>query len=491
MTKKARYSFAPLYTTKTSHQPKKGKNMKTRLEKDPIGEKAVPATAYYGIHTLRAMENFPITGVPVSRFPNFVKALAQIKKAAALANKELGTIPPDIADAICAACDKLIAGEFVDEFTVDVIQGGAGTSTNMNANEVIANIALEILGHNKGEYHIVSPNDHVNQAQSTNDTYPSSIKVALYYSLEKTVAEMHRFVDALRAQGEAFKDVVKTGRTQLQDALPITLGQTFNNYAHQVEAAIKSIEEDRQSMLGLNMGATAIGTGLTAHPDYKEKVDYYLKATIGEKFYVMDDLFMGTQDASGFVLVSGSLKRFATQLSKICNDLRLLSSGPRCGFNEINLPAKQAGSSIMPGKVNPVIPEVVNQVCFQVIGNDVAVSFACEGGQLGLNAFEPLIVFNLMSSSQMLRHGLVTLRENCIDGITANVEQCREYAERNISIVTALNTHIGYKKSSEIAQRCFAENRSVFDVALEMGVMPEADLRAALDVSKMVNVYGD
>lgn len=461
----------------------------TRVEKDLIGEKNVPADAYYGVHTVRAMENFPITGLPISRFPNFIKAFAQIKKAAALANKDLNTIKPDIADAICRACDKIIEGEFIDEFTVDVIQGGAGTSTNMNVNEVIANVALEILGHDKGEYTIISPNDDVNQAQSTNDTYPSSIKVALYHSLEKTVAEMQRFVEALRAKGDEFSDVVKTGRTQLQDALPITLGQTFHNYAHQVEASIKSIEEDMRSMLGLNMGATAIGTGLTAHPDYKQTVDKHIKQVIGDDFYVMEDLFMGTQDASSFVLVSGSLKRFAAQLSKICNDLRLLSSGPRCGLNEINLPAKQAGSSIMPGKVNPVIPEVVNQVCFQVIGNDVAVSFASEGGQLGLNAFEPVIVFNLMSSSQMLRHGLVTLRENCVDGITANLERCLEYAENNISIVTALNTHIGYKKSTEIAKRCFEENRSVFDVALEMGVMEEDQLREVLDVRKMVDVY--
>lgn len=460
-----------------------------RVEKDLIGEKAVPADSYYGVHTMRAMENFPITGIPISRFPSFIKAFAQIKKSAALANKSLETIKPEVADAICQACDKVIAGEYINEFTVDVIQGGAGTSTNMNVNEVIANIALEILGHEKGEYTIISPNDDVNQAQSTNDTYPSSIKVALYYSLEKTIEEMRCFITALRHKGEEFKDVVKTGRTQLQDALPITLGQTFNNYANQVEASIKSIEEDMRAMLGLNMGATAIGTGLTAHPDYKKTVNRYIKEVIGEDFYVMEDLFVGTQDASSFVLVSGSLKRFATQLSKICNDLRLLSSGPRCGFNEINLPAKQAGSSIMPGKVNPVIPEVVNQVCFQVIGNDVAISFASEGGQLGLNAFEPLIVFNLMSSSQMLRHGLVTLRENCIDGITANREICREYAENNISIVTALNPHIGYKLSTEIAKRCFAENRSVFDVALEMGVMEESKLREALDVSNMVNVY--
>lgn len=460
-----------------------------RVEKDLIGEKTIPADAYYGVHTARAMENFPITGLSISAYPNFIKAFAQIKKSAALANKDLQTIKPAVADAICAACDKVIAGEYLEQFTCDVIQGGAGTSTNMNVNEVIANIALEIMGHEKGEYTIVSPNDDVNQAQSTNDSYPSSIKVALYYSLEKTVNEMQVFVQSLRAKAEEFKDVVKTGRTQMQDALPMTLGQGFNNYANQVEASIKSIKEDMQAMLALNMGGTAIGTGLTAHPDYKAKVEQYIKQVIGEEFYIIDDLFMGTQDASGFVLVSGSLKRFATQLSKICNDLRLLSSGPRCGFNEINLPAKQAGSSIMPGKVNPVIPEVVNQVCFQVIGKDVAVSFACEGGQLGLNAFEPLIVHNIMSSSQMLRNGLVTLRENCIDGITANVEVCREYAENNISIVTALNSHIGYKKSTEIAQKCFAENRSVFDVALEMGVMEEAALHEALDVSKMVNIY--
>lgn len=463
--------------------------MTTRIEQDLIGEKGVPAAAYYGVHTVRAMENFPITGTPISRYPSFIKAFARIKKAAALANKEIGTVEPAIADAIGQACDKIIAGEYLDQFTVDVIQGGAGTSTNMNVNEVIANVALEILGKDKGEYTVVSPNDDVNQAQSTNDTYPSSVKVAIYYSLEKTVAEMKAFVKALRAQGEALKDVVKTGRTQLQDALPMTLGQGFFNYANQVEDSIKSIKEDMRAMLGLNMGATAIGSGLTAHPSYKKKVEHYIKQVIGEDFYIVKDLFAGTQDASGFALVSGSLKRFATQLSKICNDLRLLSSGPRCGLNEINLPAKQAGSSIMPGKVNPVIPEVVNQVCFQVIGNDVAVSFACEGGQLGLNPFEPLIVSNLMASSQMLRHALVTLRENCIDGITANVELCREYAESNISIVTALNPHIGYKKSSEIAKRCFLENRTVLDVAMEMQVLEEDKLREILDVRKMVNVY--
>ncbi|PIE74042.1 MAG: aspartate ammonia-lyase, partial [Deltaproteobacteria bacterium] len=433
--------------------------MKTRLEKDLIGEKSVPADVYYGVHTVRAMENFPITGTPISNFPNFIKAFAQIKKAAALANKELGTLKPAIADAISQACDELIAGKYREQFPIDIIQGGAGTSTNMNVNEVLANIALEILGHQKGEYTIVSPNDHVNCSQSTNDTYPSSIKVAVYHSLEHTITEMEHFIAALRKKGSEFKDVVKTGRTQLQDALPVTLGQTFNNYAHQVEASISALKADMVAMLGLNMGATAIGTGLTADPDYKEKVDYYIKQVIGEEFYVMEDLFVGTQDASGFVLVSGSLKRFATQLSKICNDLRLLSSGPRCGLNEINLPAKQAGSSIMPGKVNPVIPEAVNQICFQVIGNDVAVAFCSEGGQLGLNAFEPLIVANIMSSSRMLRHGLITLRENCVDGITANVEVCQDYAEKNISIVTALNPYIGYKKSTEIAKKCFAENR--------------------------------
>ncbi len=463
--------------------------MNMRLETDLIGEKAVPADAYYGVHTMRAIENFPITGMAISNFPNFIKAFAQIKQAAALANKDLGTLEPRIADAICQACEKVIAGEYQDEFPIDIIQGGAGTSTNMNVNEVLANIALEILGHEKGEYMVVSPNDHVNCSQSTNDTYPSSIKVAVYHSLESTITEMQCFIEALRKKGEEFKDVVKTGRTQLQDALPITLGQVFNNYAHQVEASITALQADMKAMLGLNMGATAIGTGLTADPGYKEKVDYYIKQVIGEEFYVMDDLFVGTQDASGFVLVSGSLKRFATQLSKICNDLRLLSSGPRCGLNEINLPAMQAGSSIMPGKVNPVIPEAVNQVCFQVVGNDVAVAFCSEGGQLGLNAFEPLIVANIMSSSRMLRNGLITLRENCIDGITANVEVCQSYAENNISIVTALNPHIGYKKSTEIAKKCFAENRSVFDVALEMGVMEEAQLREVLDVRKMVDIY--
>lgn len=461
----------------------------TRIEKDLIGEKAIPADAYYGVHTARAMENFAITGIPIARFPHFIQAFAKIKKAAALANKKLGTIQPDVADAICQACDKIAAGEYMQQFTVDVIQGGAGTSTNMNVNEVIANVALEIMGYEKGAYDIISPNDDVNQAQSTNDTYPSSIKVALYFSFGKTIEEMHRFTASLRAKGDEFADVVTTGRTQMQDALPVTLGQIFHNYANQVEHSIQSLEEARKSMLGLNMGATAIGSGLTAHPDYKAEINQSIKAVIGEDFYVLDDLFMGTQDASSLVLVSGALTRFATQLSKICNDLRLLSSGPRTGFNEINLPPMQAGSSIMPGKVNPVIPEVVNQVCFQVIGNDVAIAFASEAGQLALNAFEPLMVFNLMSSSQMLRNGLDTLRIRCVDGITANRERCQAFAEGNISIVTALNPYIGYKKSSEIAKRCFEENRNVLEVALEMQVMDEEKLREVLDVSKMVDVY--
>ncbi|MDR2007535.1 MAG: aspartate ammonia-lyase [Alphaproteobacteria bacterium] len=461
--------------------------MSKRVEKDLIGEMEIDDSHYYGVHSQRAIENFPITGIKTSNYPVFIAAFAKIKKTSALTNKELGELDANIADVIVKACDKLIAGEYHEHFAIDMIQGGAGTSMNMNANEVIANVALELMGKKKGEYTIVSPNDHVNMSQSTNDTYPSSIKVAVYEYIDTLVAEMNLLVASLQKKGQQYKGVFKVGRTQLQDAVPMTIEQWFNNYANQVKSSIETLLDSRKVLLGLNMGATAIGTGITANPDYSKTFDKHVKQVIGKDFFVMEDLFVGTQDASGFTYVSGGLKRFAVQLSKICNDFRLVSSGPRAGLGDITLPAKQAGSSIMPGKINPVIAEAVNQACFQVIGNDTAISFCAEGGQLELNAFEPLMALNLLESINMLRNGLKTLRLNLVDGLVVNVERCNYYAEHNISIVTALNSHIGYKKSTEIAKKCLEENKSVYQVALEMGVMSEAELKDALDLNKMVH----
>lgn len=466
--------------------------MSKRVEKDLLGELSVDDSKYYGVHSQRAIENFPITGIKTSIFPIFIQAFAKIKKSSALANKELGTINPDVADSIIKACDRLIAGEFSDQFDIDLIQGGAGTSMNMNVNEVIANIAIESMGGKKGDYSIVNPNDDVNNGQSTNDTYPSSIKVAVYEYIDVLIAEMYELIASFEKKAKEYKDVVKVGRTQLQDAVPMTMGQGFQNYANQIKSSVAIILESRKILLGLNMGATAIGTGITSHPEYSKIIDKYLKSVISKEFFVMEDLFMGTQDASAFTYVSGAFKRFAVQLSKICNDLRLLSSGPRAGIGEITLPAKQAGSSIMPGKINPVIPEAVSQVCFQVVGFDMANAFCAEGGQLELNAFEPLLAYNLLNSILMLSNAIRTLRLNCIDGIVANVEKCRYNAENNISIVTALKNHIGYKLCTIIAQRCLEENKAVFEVTLELiksGKITEIDeskLKEILDVSKMI-----
>lgn len=463
--------------------------MAQRIEKDLLGELPIDDEKYYGVHSQRAINNFPITGIKTSNFPIFIIAFAKIKKASALTNKELGTIKPDVADAIVKACDKLIAGEFHDQFDVDVIQGGAGTSMNMNVNEVIANVAIEIMGGKKGDYSIVNPNDDVNNGQSTNDTYPSSIKVAVYEYIDTLVSEMELLIASFEKKAKEYKDVVKVGRTQLQDAVPMTLGQGFQNYANQIKSSVGIILESRKILLGLNMGATAIGTGITAHPEYSKVIDKHLKAVVSKEFFVMEDLFVGTQDASGFCFVSGAFKRFAVQLSKIGNDLRLLSSGPRAGIGEISLPAKQAGSSIMPGKVNPVIPEALSQVCFQVVGFDMANAFCAEGGQLELNAFEPLLAYNLLNSIFMLTNVMKTLRINCIDGIVANVEKCRYNAEHNISIVTALKNHIGYKQCTVVAKKCLEENKSVFQVCMELGVMEESKLKELLDVSKMIKPY--
>ncbi|HZN25873.1 MAG TPA: aspartate ammonia-lyase, partial [Burkholderiales bacterium] len=440
-----------------------------RREHDLLGEHDVPVEAYYGIHTLRALENFPITGTPISIYPELVAALASIKEAAARANNELGLLPDDKARAIATACGEIRSGEWLDEFVVDVIQGGAGTSTNMNANEVIANRALEIMGHDKGEYQYLHPVEDVNMSQSTNDVYPTAIKVALHFYIDELTAAMAELRGGFEAKAAEFSDVLKIGRTQLQDAVPMTLGQEFSTYAVMLGEDEQRLKEACLLIHEINLGATAIGTGINAHPKYAELVCARLTDITRINLIVAPNLVEATQDAGAFVQVSGVLKRVAVKLSKTCNDLRLLSSGPRAGMNEINLPAVQAGSSIMPGKVNPVIPEVVNQIAFEAIGNDVTVTFAAEGGQLQLNAFEPIIAHSLFKSLAHLRNGCLVLANRCVKGITANREHLRRTVENSIGLVTALNPYIGYERASAVAKEAHETGASVYDLVLSKG----------------------
>src|SRR5690349_12184904 len=423
----------------------------TRPEHDLLGDLDVPAHAYYGVHTARALRNFAISSTRIGDLPEVVVALAAVKEAAAEANRELGLLPDDIAGAIVAACREIRQGRWHDQFVVGVIQGGAGTSTNMNANEVIANRALELLRHGRGEYSVIHPLDHVNASQSTNDAYPTAVKLALHLAVVRLLAAMDALRQAFAAKAEEFADVLKLGRTQLQDAVPMTLGQEFGAYAVTLGEDQDRLTEATALLREINLGATAIGTGINAHPRYAETVRARLSAITGLDLITAPHLVEATSDVGVFVQLSGVLKRIAVKLSKTCNDLRLLSSGPTAGLNEINLPAAQAGSSIMPGKVNPVIPEVVNQIAFQVIGNDVTVTLAAEGGQLQLNAFEPVILAVLMQSLRHLREGCRTLTENCVRGITANTGHLREVVERSIGLVTALSPTIGYEQSSAIA----------------------------------------
>ncbi len=451
-----------------------------RTEHDLLGDREVPADAYYGVHTLRAVENFSITGTPISIYPELVKALACIKQAAARANHELGLLDAPRCDAIVAACAELLDGKLHEQFVVDVIQGGAGTSTNMNANEVIANRALELLGHRKGEYQHLHPNEQVNIGQSTNDVYPSALKIATWFGILGLVDAMAVLRQAFEAKALEFKDVLKMGRTQLQDAVPMTLGQEFSTYAVMLGEDEQRLREAALLICEINMGATAIGTGITAHPDYAPLVLERLKQITGIPLVTAPNLIEATQDCGSFVQLSGVLKRVAVKLSKTCNDLRLLSSGPRAGLGEINLPAMQAGSSIMPGKVNPVIPEVVNQIAFEVIGNDITVSFAAEAGQLQLNAFEPIIAHSLFKSVSHLRRGCLTLAERCVKGITANVEHLRASVENSIGIVTALNPYIGYANATAVAQEAHATGGSVYEIVLRRGLLSQQQLAEIL-----------
>jgi len=447
-----------------------------RTEHDLLGDREVPAEAYYGVHTLRAVENFPITGTPISIYPELIKALAAIKQAAALANHELGLLDRPRCDAIVGACKELMAGELHQQFVVDVIQGGAGTSTNMNANEVIANRALELLGHQKGEYQHLHPNEHVNIGQSTNDVYPTALKVATWFGIAGLIEAMAKLRQAFEAKAAEFAHIIKMGRTQLQDAVPMTLGQEFSTYAVMLGEDEQRLREASMLICEINLGATAIGTGITAHPSYAPVVLQRLREITGIPLETAPNLIEATQDCGAFVQLSGVLKRVAVKLSKTCNDLRLLSSGPRAGLGEINLPPMQAGSSIMPGKVNPVIPEVVNQIAFEVIGNDVTVSFAAEAGQLQLNAFEPIIAHSLFKSVSHLRCGCLTLAERCVKGITANADRLRATVENSIGVVTALNPYIGYANATAVAQEAHATGGSVYEIVLRKGLLSKEEL---------------
>ena len=454
--------------------------VKTRSEYDLLGEKDIPADVYWGVHTARAVENFQVTGTPIGRYTHLIRGLAFVKEAAAVANHELGLLSRERLDAIVRACREIRAGELHEQFVVDVIQGGAGTSTNMNANEVIANRALELLGHAKGEFQHLHPNEHVNIGQSTNDVYPSALKIAAWHGISGLIESMAYLRAAFEAKAAEFKDVLKMGRTQLQDAVPMTLGQEFTTYAVMLAEDEQRLREAQQLICELNMGATAIGTGITAHPDYAARVIAHLRAITGIPLATAPNLIEATQDCGAFVQLSGVLKRVATKLSKSCHDLRLLSSGPRAGLGEINLPAVQAGSSIMPGKVNPVIPEVVNQIAYEVIGNDVTVTFAAEAGQLQLNAFEPIIAHSLFKSVGHLSAGCRTLADRCVSGITANVQHMRDAVTNSIGIVTALNPYIGYAHATAVAQAAHASGGSVYDEVLRRGLMTREQLDAVL-----------
>ncbi|MCB9001872.1 MAG: aspartate ammonia-lyase [Bacteroidales bacterium] len=458
----------------------------TRIEHDLLGERDVPAESYYGVQTLRAIENFNISGVTLNFFPDLIDGLAIVKQAAAEANFELGLIDEKIHDAIISACIEITNGKFHNHFAVDMIQGGAGTSTNMNANEVIANRALELLGYSKGEYEHCHPLNHVNLSQSTNDAYPTAVKIALYRSNAKLVKVLEKLIEAFEEKSREFASVIKMGRTQLQDAVPVTLGQEFGAYATTLSEEIERLNQNVELFLEVNMGATAVGTGINSEPGYADKVLYHLRKITGLDLKLAKNLVEATQDTGAFIMYSSAIKRLAVKLSKISNDLRLLSSGPRTGFNEINLPPMQPGSSIMPGKVNPVIPEVVNQIAFKVIGNDLTVTLAAEGGQLELNVFEPVIVQSIFESVEMLKNGMNTLKLRCVDGITANEDRCRQLVHHSIGLVTALNPYLGYEVSTQLAKEALATNRSVYELVLEKGLLTKEQIDLILAPENMI-----
>ena len=462
----------------------------TRTEEDLLGAREVPLEAYWGIHTLRAMENFRISGSVVGDEEAFVRGMVQVKKASALANSDLGALDPEVAGAIVWACDQvLVAERCLDQFPVDQFQGGAGTSVNMNTNEVIANLALEFLGYAKGRYDIVNPNDHVNKSQSTNDAYPTGFRLGLFTLVGSLIEELERLIAAMRAKGAELVHVLKMGRTQLQDAVPMSLGQEFEAFAVLLEEEVSRLHNNAALLLEVNLGATAIGTGLNTPPDYQSTVVGHLREITGLDVRGAHDLLEATSDTGAYVSMHAAIKRLAVKLSKICNDLRLLSSGPRAGLGEIRLPERQAGSSIMPAKVNPVIPEVVNQVCFKVIGNDVALTFAAEAGQLQLNVMEPVIAQAIFESINLLTRGMSTLRELCIVGIEANEEVCRRNVLDSIGIVTYLNPVIGHHNGDLVGRECARSGRSVREVVLEMGLLEESVLDEILSPENLLRPH--
>ncbi len=457
-----------------------------RIESDLLGELKVPAAAYYGVQTQRALNNYHISRKRMRDYPDYVVAIAYVKLAAIQTNHALGVINDEISGAIEQACKELIDGKLHDQFPVDMMQGGAGTSVNMNANEVIANRALEIMGHKKGEYQYCYPNDHVNCGQSTNDVYPTTIRLAVIRLNKQLVASLTGLISSLRYKADEFKETIKMGRTQLQDAVPMTFGQEFNAYADNLEEELLNLERNVKLLHEINMGGTAIGTGLNAVPGFAKLCAANLSRLTGENFISSPDLVEATPDTGAYVSYSSALKRLAVKLSKFCNDLRLMASGPRCGLHEINLPAMAPGSSIMPGKVNPVIPEVVNQTCFKVIGNDTTITFAAEAGQLELNVMEPVITECLFESEIWLSNALDTLTEKCVLGITVNKEHCIDMVKHSIGIVTALNPYIGYKNSTKVAKEAFDAGKSVYDVVLEKELMTKEELDNALDPKNML-----
>ncbi|MGP5382891.1 aspartate ammonia-lyase [Glutamicibacter arilaitensis] len=460
----------------------------TRSEHDLIGDLDIPVEAYWGVHTLRAKNNFDITGATLAGNPHLIRALARVKQAAARANHELGLLDADRARAIDQACESIAQGSLHDQFILDPIQGGAGTSTNMNANEVIANLALEILGHEKGEYQYLHPNDHVNLSQSTNDAYPTAVNIATHFATQPLLAAIEVLQASCNAKADQFRTVVKMGRTQLQDAVPMTVGQEFRGWAVTLGEDRARLTESLSLVTEINLGATAIGTGLNAPAGYAEAACRHLRELTGLPLTTSPDLIEATSDVGAFVHLSGVLKRVALKISKICNDLRLLSSGPRAGLNDIQLPAVQSGSSIMPGKVNPVIPEVVNQIAYQVVGHDLTVTMAAEGGQLQLNAFEPVIAHSIGLSLKHLTNGCLTLAEKCIDGITVDEQALRREVENSIGLVTALNPRLGYAASTSVALEALRTGRGVAELVLERGLISAQDLNELLSPERLANL---
>lgn len=457
-----------------------------RLESDLLGERKVPQSALYGVQTVRAIDNFKISGHTMNRYPNFIKGIAYTKMGAAIANHKQGLLTKMQKDAIVKACQEIVEGKHHEHFATDMIQGGAGTSVNMNANEVIANRALEIMGKERGQYEFCSPNDHVNGSQSTNDAYPTAVHLALYYNNLDLIAALEPLIKAFDNKAKEFDHIVKMGRTQLQDAVPMTLGQSFKAFADGLRKESKLLSKTAKEFLVCNMGATAIGTGICSQPGYSGLFISAIREATDLDIKLDDNLVLATSDTSSMVSYSSGLKRLCIKLNKICNDLRLMSSGPRCGINEINLPAMQPGSSIMPGKVNPVIPEVVNQICFKVMGNDLCVTLAADAAQLELNVMEPVMAYSIFESVELLKRGFDTLAKLCIDGITANEDICKQMVRNSIGIVTALNPYIGYKTSTMIAKEALSTGRGVYELIIEKKILTKAQLDKILSPENMI-----